>query len=409
MVKRRVAIPLLAAALLALGLLAWLRAGDPDDASDAGEVIVIAPRTFSSTVVAVGAVKPRIGSEVRVGSRISGRVWKLRANIGDRVERGQIIAELETAELDALLAQRRAELKLADARLAAFATISPEEEARAVADVARFEAEIKLTVEELARQRALLERELVPRAAADVARDRHAVAEAELESARRTLELVRAGQTEGRKQAEADVERARATLESATVDRSFTVLRSPIAGVVASVATQEGETVAAGLNAPTFVTVVDLERLQVNAYVDEVDIGKVETGQRAAFTVDAFPARDFHGRVAAIYPTATIQDNVVKYIVAIDIDRPYEGLLRPEMTASVRIDLETRTVLAVPTRAIRQDAGRSVVHVVDGGGSLEVRPVRVGWRDGPWAEITEGLADGERILMNAPPASVEVQ
>jgi len=409
MVKRRVAIPLLAAALLVLGLLAWLRAGDPDDASDAGEVIVVAPRTFSSSVVAVGAVKPRIGSEVRVGSRISGRVWKLRANIGDRVERGQIIAELETAELDALLAQRRAELKLADARLAAFATISPEEEARAVADVARFEAEIKLTVEELARQRALLERELVPRAAADVARDRHAVAEAELESARRTLELVRAGQTEGRKQAEADVERARAALESATVDRSFTVLRSPIAGVVASVATQEGETVAAGLNAPTFVTVVDLERLQVNAYVDEVDIGKVETGQRAAFTVDAFPARDFHGRVAAIYPTATIQDNVVKYIVAIDIDRPYEGLLRPEMTASVRIDLETRTVLAVPTRAIRQDAGRSVVHVVDGGGSLEVRPVRVGWRDGPWAEITEGLADGERILMNAPPASVEVQ
>lgn len=408
MVKRRVAIPLLAAALLVLGLLAWLRAGDPDDASDAGEVIVVAPRTFSSTVVAVGAVKPRIGSEVRVGSRISGRVWKLRANIGDRVERGQIIAELETAELDALLAQRRAELKLADARLAAFATISPEEEARAVADVARFEAEIQLTVEELARQRALLERELVPRAAADVARDRHAVAEAELESARRTLELVRAGQTEGRKQAEADVERARAALESATVDRSFTVLRSPIAGVVASVATQEGETVAAGLNAPTFVTVVDLERLQVNAYVDEVDIGKVETGQRAAFTVDAFPARDFHGRVAAIYPTATIQDNVVKYIVAIDIDRPYEGLLRPEMTASVRIDLETRTVLAVPTRAIRQDAGRSVVHVVDGGGSLEVRPVRVGWRDGPWAEITEGLADGERILMNAPPASVEV-
>ena len=408
MLKRHVAIPLLAAALLVLGLLAWLRAGDPDDASDAGEVVVVAPRTFASTVVAVGAVKPRIGSEVRVGSRISGRVWKLRANIGDRVEQGQVIAELETAELDALIAQRRAELKLAEAKLAAFATLSPEEEARAGADVARFEAEIKLTAEELARQQALLERELVPRAAADVARDRHAVAEAELESARRTLELVRVGHTEGRKQAAADVERARAALESAAVDRSFTVLRSPIAGVVASVTTQEGETVAAGLNAPTFVTVVDLERLQVNAYVDEVDIGKVETGQRAAFTVDAFPARDFHGRVAAIYPTATIQDNVVKYIVAIDIDRPYEGLLRPEMTASVRIDLETRTVLAVPTRAIRQDAGRSVVHVVDGG-SLEVRPVRVGWRDGPWAEITEGLTDGERILLNAPPTSVEVQ
>ncbi len=406
MVKRRVAIPVLASALLVLGLLTWLRAGDSDEASDAGEVVVVAPRTFSSTVVAVGAVKPRIGSEVRIGSRISGRVWKLRANIGDRVERGQIIAELETAELDALVAQRRAELKLAEAKLAAFATLSPEEEARARADVMRFEAEVTLTAEELARQQALLKRALVPRAAADAARDRHAVAEAALESARRTLELVRAGTTEGRRQAEADVERARAALESADVDRSFTVLRSPIAGVVASVATQEGETIAAGLNAPTFVTIVDLERLQVNAYVDEVDIGKVATGQRAAFTVDAFPARDFSGRVAAIYPTATIQDNVVKYIVALDVDGEYAELLRPEMTASVRIELDARTVLAVPVRAIRQDAGRSVVHVVNGD-RPEVRPVRVGWRDGPWAEITDGLVDGERILLNAPPTSVE--
>ena len=408
MVKRRVAIPVLAVVLLVLGLLAWLRAGDSEEASDAGEVVVAAPRTFSSTVVAVGAVKPRIGSEVRVGSRISGRVWRLRANIGDRVDRGQIIAELETAELDALIAQRRAELKLAEAKLAAFATLSPEEEARARADMKRFEAEVTLATEELARYQALLQRELVPRAAADAARDRHVVAQAELESARRTLGLVRAGHTEGRRQAEADVERARAALESATVDRSFTVLRSPITGVVASVATQEGETVAAGLNAPTFVTIVDLQRLQVNAYVDEVDIGKVATGQRAVFTVDAFPARDFSGRVAAIYPTATIQDNVVKYIVALDIDGEYTGLLRPEMTASVRIELEARTVLAVPVRAVRQDAGRSVVHVVNGD-RPEVRPVRVGWRDGAWAEVTDGLADGERILLDAPAPSLEEQ
>jgi multidrug resistance efflux pump len=351
-------------------------------------------------------VKPRIGSEVRVGSRISGRVWKLRANIGDRVEQGQVIAELETAELDALIAQRRAELRLAEAKLSAFSTLSPEEEGRARADVTRFEAALKLAAEELARQQALLEQELVPRATADAARDRHAVARAELESARRTLDLIRAGHTEGRRQAEADVERARATLESATVDRSFTVLKSPIAGVVASVATQEGETVAAGLNAPTFVTIVDLERLQVHAYVDEVDIGKIETGQRAAFTVDAFPARDFGGRVSAIYPTATIQDNVVKYVVALDIGDEYAGLLRPEMTASVRIELAARSVLAVPVRAIRQVGGRSVVHVVNGD-RLETRPVRVGWRDGAWAEVTEGLSESERILLNPPAASLE--
>ncbi len=404
----RVAIPVLAAALVVISLVVWLRAGDSEVATGAIEVVV-GSRTFATTVVAVGALKPRIGSEVRVGSRISGRVWKLRANIGDRVEEGQIIAELETAELDALIAQRRAEVRFAEAKLAAFATLSPEEEARAHADVTRAAAEAQLAAEELARQRALLERALVPRATADAARDRHAVAEADLESARRSLELIRAGHAEGRKQAAAEVERARAALESAAVDRSFTVLSAPIAGVVASVATQEGETVAAGLNAPTFVTIVDLERLQVNAYVDEVDIGKIGDGQNATFTVDAFPARDFKGRVAAIYPTATIQDNVVKYIVALDIDAEYAGLLRPEMTASVRIDLEQRTVLAVPTRAIRQEGGRSVVRVAIDGGGTEARPVRVGWRDGPWAEITEGLVEGDRILLDAPTTSVEEQ
>jgi multidrug efflux pump subunit AcrA (membrane-fusion protein) len=79
------------------------------------------------------------------------------------------------------------------------------------------------------------------------------------------------------------------------------------------------------------------------------------------------------------------------------------------MTASVRIDLDQRTVLAVPTRAIRQEGGRSVVRVVVAGGGTEARPVRVGWRDGPWAEITEGLVEGDRILLDAPGAGVEGQ
>jgi multidrug efflux pump subunit AcrA (membrane-fusion protein) len=138
----------------------------------------------------------------------------------------------------------------------------------------------------------------------------------------------------------------------------------------------------------------------VNAFVDEVDIGKVKLGQRVTFNVDAFPAQDFAGSVSAIYPSATIQDNVVKYVVAIAVDDEDRGLLRPEMTASVRIQLETRTVLAIPARAIRQDAGRSVVHVVKGG-ETEIRPIRIGWRDGPWAEIADGLNEGERILLSA--------
>lgn len=398
--------PLVAAALGAAALVAWLGVGDRQEAQASNEVVTVAPRTFTATVVAIGAVKPQIGAEVRVGSRVSGRVWRLRANIGDRVEKGAVLAELETAELDAVLAQRTAELKLVEAKRAALEALAPDEQARARAGVTRSEAEAKLAGEELRRQQALLEKGLVPRATADAARDRHAVAQADLDSARRALDLVRAELPEERKQADADIERARAALESASVDRAFTVLRAPISGVVASVSTQEGETVAAGLSAPTFVTIIDLERLQLNAYVDEVDIGKIMAGQSVTFTVDAFPARDFTGKVTAIYPGATIQDNVVKYVVAVDIADTYGGLLRPEMTASVRIQLEERTALAVPTRAIRQEDRRSVVYVVEGEASV-ARPVRLGWRDGPWTELAEGVSAGERILVEAPARAEE--
>jgi len=80
------------------------------------------------------------------------------------------------------------------------------------------------------------------------------------------------------------------------------------------------------------------------------------------------------------------------------------GVLRPEMTTNVRIQLASRDVLAVPTRAIRQDAGQSVVYVLTEGRS-ERRAIRVGWRDGPWAEVVEGLSAGERILLDGPAAS----
>ena len=385
-------------AIVVVAALVWMRMGGAGQAAGSGDVVTVEPRTFKATIAALGAVKPQIGAEVKVGSRISGRVWRLRANIGDPVERGQLLAELETAELDALIAQRRAELKLAEARLGAFDTLAPEETARADAEVRRFEAETNLTGEDLERQRALLERRLVPQATADAAQDRHEATQAQLESARRSLRVVRAGNEEQRKQAGADVERAKAALESALVDRSFAVLLSPIRGVIASVATQEGETVAAGLNAPTFVTIIDLERLQLNAYVDEVDIGRVAQGQPVVFTVDAFPARDFTGRVSAIYPTATIQDNVVKYVVAVEIDSGDGALLRPEMTASVRIQLEARDVLALPARALRREAGRNVVTVlVDG--QTKPREIRVGWRDGVWVEVVDGLTAGDRVLV----------
>lgn len=389
--------------LVALFLLAGGLSGCGGDGGPAGssETARVERRTFATTVTAIGSVQPQIGAEVRVGARVSGRVRRLVANIGDRVERGQVIAELETEDLDALVAQRRAEAEAADARLTALERRLPDEIAAARATVASREAMLRQAEEEWSRQQHLLAERATSQAAAELARQGRDVAAAQLEVARRALQVLEGGADDQRTEARSAAAAARAALRAAEVERSFTRITAPISGVVASVATQEGETVAAGLNAPTFVTIVDLDRLQVNAYVDEVDIGKIAVGQEGFFTVDAFPARDFEGRVTAIYPTATIQDNVVKYVVALEVVGDSVDLLRPEMTATVRIRLDARSALAVPTRAIRRDGGQSVV-VVRTGRTTERRVVRLGWRDGPWVEVVDGVSEGDEILLDPP-------
>jgi RND family efflux transporter MFP subunit len=356
-------------AVLLIGWVVLRAAGADEEAPRADQSAVAERRVFASTVAAIGTVKPQIGAEVRVGSRISGRVRRLGANIGDLVRRGQVIAELETEELDGVVAERRADLELAEASLASST------------------ATLQLTSSEVARQEQLAQQGVSTRAEAEVARERQGVAVATHRAARAALS------------------RARAALQQATVQRSFATLHAPIAGVVASVATQTGETIAAGLSAPTFLTIVDLDRLQVDTYVDEVDIGKIRVGQASTFTVDAFPSRDFTGTVAAIYPTAMIQDNVVKYVTAIRIDRA-DGVLRPEMTAHVRIQLESREVVAVPVRAVRRVDGNSVVYVGPASRPT-MKVVRLGWRDGQWVEITKGLSGGERVLLDVQSGPVE--
>ena len=362
-------------------------------------------RDFAATVLATGAVKPQVGAEVRVGARISGKVERLYANIGDVVKKGQVIAQLEKADLEATVAQRRAELRLAEAKGSKLEVLLPKEVEKIQAEVAKWTATLTLCKKELARQDNLLKRDSATQHDWDAAEEAGSVAESELTAAKKTIELIDSRYGEDLKLARADVERAKAAVTHAEVQLSYATITAPIAGVIASVSTQEGETVAAGLNAPTFVTTIDLHRLQVDAFVDEVDIGKVRVGQQAVFEVDTFPGREFKGEVDAIYPKAVIQENVVNYDVVIEIADPYDGLLRPEMTTNVTIFLAARKgVLAIPSKAVRRIEGKTVVYVlVDG--QPQPRPVRVGWKDGRWTEVAEGLDEGETVLLSAPQAA----
>jgi RND family efflux transporter MFP subunit len=194
---------------------------------------------------------------------------------------------------------------------------------------------------------------------------------------------------------------ARAALSYAETQLDYARILAPIDGVVASVATQEGETVSASFAAPTFVTLIDLTRLEVWAYVDETDIGRIQTGQRARFTVDTYGEQEFEGTVTAVYPKAEIRDNVVDYVTVVRFEAAPDRVLRPEMTTTVRIAVALReNVPALPLSAVQWEGNRPWVWTprAAGGGPAR-RWITAGARDSEFLEIADGLREGDDVLV----------
>ena len=321
-----------------------------DATPHADDAVPVTRRDIGRVVKATGVIKPAIGAEVRVGSRVSGVVRRLRVRVGDTVRAGDSLAELDARELVARRNDAEAAVKLAEAN-------------RAYAHA------------ELDRKRQLADERLI--------------AANDLDLARRGAEV-----------ADQQVAQARASLELAETQVSYAAIVAPISGVVSSVSTQEGETVAASLAAPTFLTLLDLDRLEVRAYVDETDIGHVQRGQTATFTVDTYADQQFSGRIETIYPQAEIRDNVVNYVAVVRFRAPPGHGLRPEMTTAVTLPLEVRRqVLSVPIKAVRSDE-RGPYLVVRRQADRQRRSVRLGMRDDQFFEVLDGVSEGELVVID---------
>lgn len=395
-----IGVPVLVALLAGGGT--WYALGRP--AEPIGPALApVARRDISATVTATGTIKAMVGAEVKVGSRIPGRVEQLAVQVGDPVTAGQVIARLEQDDLRAAVEKARADLAAAEAKLATVRNGARAQEIQTVeAALRQAEANRSLTEVNLARYRQLYQDGGIALQQVDSAARDDEVAVSQVRSAQEQLSLVREKYTtEDLQYVEAQVLQARAALRMADATLSYATITAPMAGVVASVSTQQGETVTSGSaasQAPTFVTIMDLSRLQVDAYVDETDIGKVQAGQTASFAVDAFPDKEFTGKVMAIYPKALIQQNVVTYDVVIAIDNP-EGLLRPDMTTNTTITVAKREkVLAIPNQAVRREDGDRVVFVQEGD-RLVRRSVKTGWKDKAYIEVLSGLKEGERVAV----------
>jgi RND family efflux transporter MFP subunit len=319
---------------------------------------VISLTSLQETVVATGVIRPVVGAEVNVGSRLSGTVTSLPVVVGDRVEVGQLLARLDDTALQAAADQMRAEVALSRPRVSLAESI-------------------------LERRMRLAEKGLASDEDLDIARSDLAIALAQLDE-------------------------SLARQRSAAINLSYAQITAPISGVVAAVSTREGETVAAGFSAPTFVTILDLDRLEVLAYVDETDIGRVFVGQLASFEVDTHPGVSFSGVVAAIQPRAEIRENVVNYVVRLEFESQPAGLddpdieytLRPEMTAHVRLVIAERdNALTAPRNALKRRDGRQYLLVQRGDEWVE-QDVRTGWRSDSAVEILSGVQAGDRIALN---------
>jgi HlyD family secretion protein len=348
---RRAAVAATVLTGVAAAAFAWSRGVriQADDPAASLQTVRVVRRDIGNVVKATGIIKPRVGAEVRVGSRISGVVKNLFVRIGDRVTKGQLLAELDDRDLIARHDEAAAALQQAEVNLG-YATT------------------------DLQRKRQLGAEGVLSRSELDLAERAAAVADKQVTA-------------------------ARASLAFAETQLAYGRIEAPIDGVVASISTQEGETVAASFAAPTFVTLVDLSRLEVWAYVDETDIGHIRAGQNARFTVDTYGDHEFAGRVTTVYPKAEIRDNVVNYVTVIRFDPPRDRTLRPEMTTTVRIALDLRpNVLAVPIRAVRRDGDRTFVFSRRGD-TIERRPVTTGARDDQYWEIVNGLREGEEVLI----------
>jgi HlyD family secretion protein len=326
-------------------------------------------KTIEITVTATGYLQPM--DKVEVGTQVSGVVEKIYVDYNSQVKKGQLLAEIDKSTLIERLTQAEASLTSA-------------------------ESDLKYTKQNYDRIKQLY--------------DVKAATEASYEEAINRLN-----------QAETALANAKANLHQAEVNLSYAEIYSPINGVILDRSVDEGQTVAASFNTPTLFTIAnDLTKMQVEADIDEADIGRVRVRQKVNFTVDAYSDDTFEGVVNQIRLQPTVTNNVVTYTVIIEAPNPEEKLF-PGMTASVTIITQMETGLSVPAEALNfnptQDilthtnpqsqpplptpdfTGKAVwLKIPDG---IVRKEIKTGFSDGIYTIIKEGLETDDTVILSA--------
>jgi HlyD family secretion protein len=277
------------------------------------------PVTRGDVVDAVAATGTLQAVEtVDVGTQVSGTVQELYADFNSIVRKGQIIARLDPSLIQTQIEQQEANVT------------------RSEADLERLKVALADAKQKYDRAKAMFDKTLIPRTDLETAEVNVKSADAQIKSA------------------EASLVQAKASLNNQKVNLDHTVITAPIDGIVIARSVDQGQTVAASMNAPTlFILAADLTKMQVLANIDEADVGRMRPGQTVTFRVDAFPTDTFHGQVEQVRLQPAVVQNVVTYSTVIAV--PNTDLkLKPGMTANVNIEIARKSnVLRVPAAALR--------------------------------------------------------
>jgi len=365
---------------------------------------------LSAAVSASGTLSALV--TVQVGSQVSGLIQEIKADFNSPVKQNQVIARLDPETFESRVMQAEADLTAAE---------SATEVARGnlvvrQAEVNKAQIALDEALRNLERKRSLIAQGFLSAAELDTAHSAAETAREQLRLAKADVGVASAQVTS----AQAQAGQRRAALNQARIELERTVIRSPVDGVVISRSVDVGQTVAASFQAPVLFTIArDLRQMEVNVAVDEADVGRVQTGQKMRFTVDAFPGERFMAQVTQIRKAPQSSNNVVTYSVMATLDNPDLKLL-PGMTASARILTEERkNVLILPNEALRfrpqQADGTPIKLEVRGreeGPGIPGRvwqfkdgkptpvSVRLGVSDGKNTEMLKGaLADGAEIIL----------
>jgi HlyD family secretion protein len=300
--------------------------------------------SIAAVVVASGTLNAV--TTVQVGSQISGQVKEIFADFNTAVKKDQIIAQIDPATFELRVNQARADLDAAQGALA----VAQSGLAAQQAELGRVKVMLADAQRDYERKKTLVDKNYISGAELDKART-------VLDSTREQLKAVEAQAKVSQAQissARAAVKQRESLLKQAQVDLERTIIRAPVDGTVILRNVDAGQTVAASLQAPVLFTIAqDLRDMQVEAAIDEADVGRLRVGMPASFAVDAFPRRSFSGEIKQIRKSPQNVQNVVSYTVVISAANPDLALL-PGMTANVRVAVENRaSALKVPNAALR--------------------------------------------------------